>query len=116
MLIYDVLLFIFACPAGTRPNVLGGPPLSAGDGQGAAATKKGPFAGPLSSVILGGESLDDADRGGEGRGDRQAQRQQDGGGDLVEQALEAPECERHDTHLSLNPGGAGRVCYLNNAK
>src|SRR5258708_35116678 len=86
-----------------RPETLRAP---AGRGPlRAASNEEGPLAGPLSSVVRGWGSLDDAD----GRGDRQAQRQDERGGDLVEQTFETDETsERHDTHtFELGPRGAG---------
>ena len=76
--------------------------------------KKGPR-GPLPCVSQAGEGLDDADDlVGEGRRDRQTEGQQEGRGDLVEEALEARKTsERHDTHTFEfePPGERGRLLF-----
>lgn len=69
---------------------------------GNGATKRAPE-GAL--AIRDRLSLLGADHCG-GGGDGEAQDQEDGGGDAVEEAFEV--YERHDTHLvSLNPRGGG---------
>ena len=73
-----------------------------GRGMGSRATKRAP-GGAL--AIKDRLLVLDADYCG-GGGDGEAQDQQEGGGDTVEEAFEV--CEGHDTHLvSLNPRGGG---------
>jgi len=57
--------------------------------------EKGPAGAPLRSAESGEALEADGDR--EGRGDRRAQGQDEGGGDPVEKPFETGE--RHDTHL-----------------
>src|ERR1044071_8894567 len=102
MLIYAVPLYNFVCRIGRSSAVfetsLPLPARQRIEGSSVRAQRRrAPRGAPLQRRTRGGEVLDDADDRGEGRGDRQAQRQQQGRGDLIEQTFEASE--RHDTHL-----------------
>ena len=88
--------------------------MSAGGRVKRRPNEEGPLRAPLRSAESWGKALE-ADGGREGRSDRRAQRQDEGGRYTVEKPFKTSE--RHDTHLlSWNPGGAGPYCYVSTVK